>query len=318
MLFSDSSSFDSSREFSPSASISPECRIVENDQTVRVPLSLPAGDWFQFLQEQDDLLHFAHSSVAVLARFGPIPALNWARSSVVPTSVGGEFSPNLAEHASLWAVRESYPEGPVYLLEVRDVQGGVSQRFVIPAGPARVRYESLVARYQSRPGKHRPWCPPNSRENGRRLTSLRSRIPSLRQRFSAGSDQVRRLPLSRVAGLLARAVGAGQRLQTRVYNPSLILTATWTPEFHTPAWSSVAAGEPTVRFLGEGTGLELRHQTDGSAWLWTGACSCCGVEKWAVEVGTREDQLALSLTAADPLQEAEWREFLEPLRRETE
>ena len=60
----DASFFEPSSEFSRSASISPECRIVEDDQTVRVPLSLSAVEWFQFLQQEDDLLHFAHTPVA--------------------------------------------------------------------------------------------------------------------------------------------------------------------------------------------------------------------------------------------------------------
>jgi hypothetical protein len=83
---------------------------VEDDHTVRVPLSLSPGDWFRFLQEQDDLLNFVHTPMAVLARYGSVPALNWTRSSVVPVSRGGAFCPNLAEHAFLWAVRENHPD----------------------------------------------------------------------------------------------------------------------------------------------------------------------------------------------------------------
>jgi hypothetical protein len=250
----------------------------------------------------------------VLATGGSLPALIHHGNQVLPRSRCGLFSPNLAEYASLWAVREVFSDGPLYLFEVRDARGRPSQRIVIPPGEARQLFQEFVCAHQSPVGQCEPWFPPNHIAAAKRRSNLAGRIPWLRQRLRQGVAEARELTLHHVEELLVRAVDSGQRLRAMLYNRALICGAVWTPEMHAPARLPGDSGPQNVaRFFGDCTGLELYRDCPASAWLWTGQCACCGEEKWAVEVGGPDDEIALALTAPDEAGEAQWREFLQPL-----
>lgn len=298
-----------------SSLIDPACVIRESEGCVRLSLSASAHTWFRFLAQLTDAIHLTRTPAAVLGIHGAPPDLAGAENPVLPRSERGCFCPNLAEHASLWAVREVYPGGPLYFLEVRDARGWAAQRIVIPPGRARVLFQEFVCAHQSPVHQHRPWFPPNHAASARRVASVGSRIPWLRRRSRQGVPEVRPLDLNRVIELLASAVQSRQPLRTRVYNRSLIVSSRWTPEVGLPAQPAMDAASPAVsRFFGEGVALEMHHHPAATAWLWMGICSCCGEEKWAVEIGDADEALALSLTAADDLQEADWRTFLESCR----
>lgn len=303
-------------QFTPHCSvrIAPECLHVEPDGVVRVSLSAPLPAWFEFLASLGDVTQLARSPVAVLATGGPSPVLVNHGNSILPRSECGLFSPNLGEFASLWAVRKAFPDAPLYLLEVRDARGRPSQRIVIPPGEARLLFQEFVCAHQSPVGQCRPWFSPNHVAAAQRRHALAGRIPWLRQRLRKGAREVRELNLSHVEELLARAVESGQRLRTMLYNRALIRGAIWTPEMQAPAQSIAEPVPPNVaRFFGEGTALELYRDCPASVWFWTGCCACCGEEKWAVEIGGPDDEIALAFTAPDEAGESDWREFLQPL-----
>jgi hypothetical protein len=296
-----------------SARIDPECLSIELNGAVRVSLSVPLSVWFDFLAGLGDVLQLARSPVAVLAVSGSAPVLMNHGSTLLPRSECGLFAPNLAEFASLWALREVFPDGPLYLLEVRDARGRSAQRIVIPPGDARLAFQEFVCAHQSPARLCRPWFPPNHASSAQRRASLAGRIPWLQRRLEKGACDVRKLEWRQVETLLARAVAESQCLRTMHYNHALVCGAVWTPEMHAarmpdePAWPNVA------RFFGQGTALELRRDCPASAWLWTGQCSCCSDEKWAVEIGGPDDELALALNAPDESHETDWRDFLQPL-----
>lgn len=303
-------------QFGPmcSARIAPECLHIEPGGVVRVSLQVPLAAWFEFLARLGEATFLARSSVAVLATGGSLPKLVPHGNQVLPRSQCGLFSPNLAEFATLWAVREIFDDGPLYLLEVRDARAHPSQRIVIPPGEARLLFQEFVCAHQSPAGQCRPWFPPNHSAAAKRRANLAGRIPWLRQQLRQGVREARELTLSHVEELLVRAVESGQRLRTMLYNRTLIWGAVWTPEMHAPAR---LPGDPipqnVARFFGDRTGLELCCDSPASAWLWTGQCACCGEEKWAIEVGGPNDEIALALTAPDDASEIAWREFLQPL-----
>jgi len=87
-------------------SIHPACLRIGRDGSVRVGLSATPQDWFGMLSGLGDVLHLTRNHLAVLGQIGPVPEVNDWRQPVLPRDTDGWMSPNLAEHASVWAVRE--------------------------------------------------------------------------------------------------------------------------------------------------------------------------------------------------------------------
>ncbi|MCW5557077.1 MAG: hypothetical protein KIT22_04470 [Verrucomicrobiae bacterium] len=278
----------------------------------QVPLSVAPAAWFRLLEELAPAIHLARTSVAMLGMQGPLSPVRSGSSPVLPQSECGRYLPNLAEHASLWAVQEEHAEGLLSLLEVRDARGQVGHRIVVPAGTTLGAYLGFVDAYGAPAAGSRPWFPPNHAASSRRVGSLTGRMRALRQRLAGKSPEVRWLPLNRVIGLLQQAIASEFTIRTAVYNRSLFLSSVWMPEFQAPDLQATDPSLPRVsRFFGDDTGLELYHDPGAVAVLWTGVCSCCGREKWAIEMGTADDELALSIAAVDDSQESEWRAFLQ-------
>jgi len=277
----------------------------------QVPLSVAPSGWFRLLEELDPAIHLARNPVAMLGLQGPLSPVGTGASVVLPQSECGRYLPNLAEHASLWAVQETHAEGILSLLEVRDAREQVGHRIVIPTGTTLGAYLEFVEAHGAPQAGSRPWFPPNHAASSRRVGSLTGRMRALRRRLAAGSPEVRRLDLNDVIGVLQQAIASEFMIRTGVYNRSLFLSSVWTPEFQAPDLQAADASRPRVsRFFGDDTGLELHHDPGAIAVLWTGVCSCCGREKWAVEMGTAGDELALAISAVDDSHESEWRTFL--------
>jgi hypothetical protein len=276
---------------------------------LRVALSLTQPAWCAALDRLGETALVAGNAAASLGWGGPLPELPGPAAGVLPRSACGLYAPNLAEFASLWAVRDTAgPEGPQHWLEVRDVPGEVAQRVLIPPGAALAAFEELVAAAQAPPAAAATgWFPANHRLATQRRQSLLARVPWLRARHADGAPDVRPLPAALVGRLFEAARALGHPLRTTLYNRAVILAAVWTPEART------GGGPETLRYYGGDTGLELHPGGVGSAWLWTGRCACCGARRWTVEAGDRQDRLALCLAADDEAREAPWRAFLQPL-----
>jgi hypothetical protein len=289
------------------ARIHPDCLRIDPGGTVRVSLAAAATAWFETLARLGETLHLTRNRVAVLGRLEQFPALTDWRNPLMPRDDSDLFTPNLAEYAGLWAVREMTPLGVRHGLEARDVSGAVFERVLLPDGAAREVFEAFVTDHQSPPEATSPWFPPNHAWSAQRRNNLSGRIPWLRDRLAAGAVNVRQLPTEFVAKLLAAAAQENFPVRTTHYHPALIRAAIWTPQI----------GEETERngnlpdfFQGDSVGLQLNHSAAGSAWLWTGTCSCCDEQHLTVELADANDQIGLSVIAAHKTLKAGWCDLL--------
>ena len=181
--------------FTPLSStlIASECRQIYPNGVIRIALSPPVRDWFEFQARLGEFIQLTRSSVAVLAKCGRSLTLGTQANSVLPHSRCGNLAPNLAEFATLWAGRELLADGPLYFLEVRDLRGQPSQRIVIPPGEGLLLFKEFVCAHQIPVGQHGPWFPPNHINSAKRRSKLLSRIPWLRQCVRLGMGEARKL-----------------------------------------------------------------------------------------------------------------------------
>jgi len=277
----------------------------------RTALSATAARWFGLLAELDPAVHLGCTPVAQLGIQGPLSPVRFVRHPILPQSDCGRLQPNLAEHAGLSAVQEVHPAGMLHALEVRDARGRQAHRIVVPAGTGLPVWQEFTRTHGVPEGTSAPWFPANHSASARRVGALAGRIRFLRQRLDEQSPEVRRLTPGNLVSLLQQAIASELAIRTTLYNRAVILNSIWIPEFQAPDLTPSAAAETRVsRFFGADTGLQLHHDPATLLVLWTGVCSCCGKEKWAIEIGTPEGELALALTAPDEAQEAGWRRFL--------
>lgn len=287
--------------------IQPECLRIASDGTVRVSLAAPAQTWFDAISRLGEVLHLTRNPVTVMACLGQAPALDDWQNPVLPRDCFGCFAPNLAEYASLWAVREVSPLGALHGFEARDVSGTVFERVLLPSGARRDLFEQLVTEYQSPPEEAGPWSPANHAWSNRRRASLAGRIPWLRSRWDSGDRNVRRLPVRFVAKLLAAAARMRLPLRTTSYHAAQMRTLLWTPQ----TYADTMRGDGSLDFFeGSGVGLHLNRRAIASVWLWTGRCSCCTESQWSVELADSRDHIGLAIMTGDKAAESEWRKLV--------
>ena len=287
--------------------IQPDCLRIDANGVVRVSLSATARTWFDTLADLGEVLHLTRNSVSVLGRLGQMPVLeNW-RNAAFPCDRSGLFTPNLAEYASLWAVREVSPVGVLHGLEVGDVSGSVFERVLLSERAHRDLFEQFVTIHQSPPEEAGTWFPANHSGSARRRASLAGRIPWLRSRLAKGAKNARRLPTAFVPKLLDAAASANFPIRTTHYHRALMRTVIWTPQVH----ERTKRGESFPEFYhGDDVGLHLNLQAVASVWLWSGKCACCAKKRWTVEVADTHDCIGLALMAGHEAMESDWRELL--------
>jgi hypothetical protein len=263
--------------------------------------------WFDAISRFGEVLRLTRNPVAVMGKLAQIPMLDDWRNPVLPRDGCGGCAPNLAEYASLWAVREFTPLGVLHGLEARDVSGMVFERVLLPVDARRDLFQQFVAEHQSPPEETGHWFPANLIQSARRRASLAGRIPWLRSRWDSGDRNVRRLPVRFVAKLFAAAARMKLPLRTIGYHPAQMRTLRWTPQ--TCAESARADGALDF-FEGDGAGLHLNRRAIASVWLWTGQCSCCTQAQWSVELADSRDQIGLAIMAGDRTVESDWRDLI--------
>lgn len=277
----------------------------------RTPLSATPAEWFERITDLNPAVHLACTPVAHLGIQGPLSPIRLERHPVLPRTDCGRLQPNLAEHAGLFAVHEAHAADMLHALEVRDARGRQAHRIVLSTGASFPAWLEFTTAHSLPRGSGSPWFPANHAASTRRVGALTGRIRFLRQHLAQSSPAVRRVSPGNLVSLLQQAIASELPIRTSLYNRAVILTSTWTPEFQAPDLVALQGAEPRIsRFFGGDTGLQLHQDPDLFLALWTGTCACCGREKWAIEMGTPEGELALALTAPDASQEDVWRQFL--------
>ncbi|HVY72208.1 MAG TPA: hypothetical protein VHH73_19905 [Verrucomicrobiae bacterium] len=285
--------------------IQPHCLRIDPGGVVRVGLSTTPRAWFERLSLFGEVLHLTRNPIAVLGKLGPVPKLNNWLNPVTPSDLHNTYTPNLAEYATLWAVREASLAGVLHGLEARNVSGTIFERVLLPAGVNRDFFEQFVLAHQSTPEEGRPWYSPNHAWAKRQRDRLASRIPWLRARWEAGFTHVRLLPPEFPVRLLEAAGRSGFQLRLAHYSPALVRAVHWTPRLREePATGCMEF------FHGDDVGFHLSTKGVASAWLWTGQCACCGEDRWSVELADRSDQLGVAMMAGSGGQEPEWRRLI--------
>lgn len=292
--------------------IQPDCLRIDANGVVRVRLSATARAWFETLAELGEVLHLTRNPVSVLGRLGQMPVLEDWRNAAFPCDRLGLFTPNLAEYASLWAVREVSSAGVVHGLEVGDVSGTVFERVLLPERAHRELFEQFVTIHQSPPEEAGNWFPANHAGSARRRASLAGRIPWLRSRLAKGAKNVRRLPIASVPKLLNAAASANFPIRTTHYHRALIRTVIWTPQAHEKPGRDESLPD---FFHGDDVGLHLNLRAVASVWLWSGKCACCAKKRWTVEVADAREHIGLAFMAGHEAMESDWREMLDSCLR---
>lgn len=288
--------------------IKPECLRIGTDGSVRVRVSASAQEWFATLHQLGETLQLTRNRMAVLGQIGSVPPLTDWRNTLLPRDAFGLFTPNLAEYASLWAVREWSGEQLIYSLEARDVRGNTFQKAVLTDAARHDLFERFIADHQSAAGNPSPWFSANHAWSQRRHSSITGRIPLLRSKLYQKTGEVRRLAQEVLPRLLLASTQSGCPLRTTLYDRPFIGGAVWTPEALDATGDSSEAG---IRFLhGGNIGLHLDLNHVASVWLWTGKCWCCGDQRWAVELGDAHDRIGVAISAGSDLFEADWRSLL--------
>lgn len=291
------------------ARVQPECLHIDPAGTVRVVLSASPREWFGTIAHLGEVLHLARNSVGVLGRLGraPAPMLGPGQDSLLPSDRAGAFRPNLAEYASLSAIRENSPVGTLYGLEARDAAGVAFERILLPLAADHARFKQFVISHQSPPEEAGSWFSPNHASGRRRRARLASRIPRLRSQWEAGERSIRRLPSRIVPKLLAAAARWKLPLRTTSFHRGLIRSVTWVPQTH----GETPRADGALEFFQDDiTSLHLDRRGVVTVWLWTGQCSCCSDTRWRIEVGDARESVGLSITAGTGVPDVEWRDLV--------
>lgn len=289
------------------ARIHPDCLQVKDSSLTRVGLSVPARDWFAALVQMGGVLQIARNSMAAMGQVGPLPALMDWGNPILPRDAFNSFTPNLAEYAHLWAVRECSPVGVAYGLEATDLSGVAFHRVFLTNSTQRDWFERFVIDHQSPPMEAGHWFSPNHVSSVQRRRAITDRAAFLRSHLLQGGKEVRQLPIELVSSFLVAL--ANKRLQTRTthYHRALIRAVVWIPG----VLETVLIENSKVEFLhGDGMGLQINLSTINGFWLWQGRCSGCDKEHWSIEMTDAHDNIGLAFTAGNEALEASWRAML--------
>ena len=181
----------------------------------------------------------------------------------------------------------------------------------MPPSLANSNFPGFVRTFATKRENCQPWYPVNHGESNARVRKLTGRISWLRECYETGDPDVIHVGWSAIEAILDAAIAQQQPLRTTLYNRSAIVGKVWTPTSRDDSAKSPAQnGRSVVRYFGGSTGLELNCGIPATVWLWTGQCNCCQGNRWALEVGDRDDELALALHGANPSNEEAWRDFV--------
>lgn len=280
--------------------IQPDCLRIDSVGTVRVGLSAAAQEWFATLAEMGEVLHLTRNPISVIGRLYEMPGMDVSRNPVLPRDRDGLFRPNLAEYASLWALRETSSTGVMHGLEARDVSGTAFERVLLPVGSHREQFEQFVILHQSPPEESGKWFPPNHAWSARRRARLAARIPWLRSQLAKRAKDVRRLPVGIVLRLLQAAAKANLEICTTQYHRAFIRAVHWTPQAKPHA-------APRDFFHGGVVGLHLNAYALASVWLRMSDCGYPTEGRWRLEIADAQDQVGLTLMSSCSATEEDWR-----------
>lgn len=115
------------------AHIHPKCLRIDREGRVRVSLAASPQAWFESLSQFGEVIHQTRNPVGIVGWSGKLPTLAHWEESPLPIDATGGYRPNLAEYASVWAIRENSPVGALYGLEVCDATGTGFERILLPA-----------------------------------------------------------------------------------------------------------------------------------------------------------------------------------------
>ena len=278
---------------------------------MRVSLSIPWKEWFRYIDNLRNPLHLARSKVAVLATNSPASLRPGQDHEPLRHSKCGLFSPNLAEYVTIDAIREPLPDQPRYSLEIQDGSGNPTTRIVIPPAEASRTFPAFVRTYQTPRNDRQSWFSLNHASSTSRRQKIAGRIPWLRHRFQNGDPDVTPVSPRHLENVINQCIATKRAIRTTIYNQSLILGARWTPK-HREVTQENCGNLPirVTRYFGDQTGLELLSSSPTTVWLWTGTCNCCSESRWALEVGSGRDELALAVHSGDTTRELSWQNFL--------
>lgn len=287
--------------------IHPDCLQVEADGRVQVGLSVPAQTWFALLAQLGNVLEITRNSMATLGQFGPVPALVDWHNAVLPRDYSGSFTPNLAEYASLRALREDLEGRPGYGLEADDASGHTFHRIFLSTSDQFEIFKQFVTDYQSPPTEAGQWFSPNHGFSMQRRRALARRVGFLRSRLEEGSTDVCSLPVTAIPHLLAVVARMGLSIRTTHYSQALNRMLAWIPE----APERLKSQAPGVEFFqSDGVGLSLHLPAVAGVWLWRGRCCGCDKQQWTVELADASNAIGLTFSAGEAEQESDWRELL--------
>ena len=289
------------------ARIHPDCLRIGQDGSVRVGLSVSAQAWFETLSQLGNVLQITRNPVAALGQIGSLPELVDWRNPVLPRDYSDSLTPNLAEYAGLWAVRECSPVGTTYGLEACDASGKAFHRIFLTSSAQRAIYERFVTDHQSPPAQTGQWFSPNHSVSAHRCRAITNRVSLLRSRLAKGARDVQELPVAVVPDLLAAAAEGRLPIRTTHYHRALIRAVVWMPDALDPSPDEKSG----IEFLhGDGVGLHINLPAVTGAWLWHGHCLCCDKQHWTVEIADAADAIGLAFNAGNEHLELDWRDLL--------
>jgi hypothetical protein len=289
------------------AHIHPDCLQINDNGVMRVGLAVSARTWFATLTQLGNVLQINRNSVTALGQLGPVPALIDWRNPVLPRDNSNSFTPNLGEYAGLWAIRECSPIGIAYGLEAYNVSGQAFHRIFLTTTAQRELFDSFVTDHQSPRAEAGYWFSPNHGASVQRCLAITNRIPVLRSRLAKGAKDARLLPDEFLPALLAATAEARLPIRTTHYNRALTQAVVWTPDGR----ESLKGEKKGVEFLyGDGVGLHINLPAATDVWLWQGQCSSCSKDHWTIEIADDNDNIGLTITAAEEHLESHWRTFL--------
>lgn len=284
------------------ARIDSNCLGIDANGSVRVGLSASIEEWFAFLSGLGNMLRTSYNGTAILDQFSPVPALMNHGHHVLPRDHFGLYTPNLAEHAHLWAVQESSPIGIVHGLEVSDVSGCVFQRFIVASPHQREWFEQFVTDHQSPVEEVSHWFSPNHDASLQRIHAISTRSRAL----SSCATEARCLPIEVVTRLMIQLAKSDVSIRTSHFSRGLICSVIWKPE----CMEMASSDQYSLTLANDQVFLSLQPSAISEVWLWQGNCERCNRQHWTVELMDTFGNVSLAFAAGHPTLEAQWRELL--------
>ncbi len=291
------------------ASIRAECLRIDAAGTVRVRLAVPEMAWMEILSGFDEMLHLSRNAISTLGIIRTIPEYWPTDSETVFSDWTGLNQINLAQYGSLWAFRQFSPVGIVQGFEVFDLDGHLSDRFVLPIGAKTASLREFVNKYQVVPEEAGAWFSPNHAASLKRERKMQARIPWLKRRAAENASNVFELEPADLINAISRASGAGVSLKIIQFSSTGIRLAQANLEPEKNQNLDVEADGYDF-IAGNSVRLRIFRRAVDSVWLWTGNCDCCQGHQWALETGDRDSRISLAVMSASKSDEELWRSII--------